>query len=407
MSRISSLDGLRGWFLITMTLSHLVLRQDHWISKVHFRHIMFVESAQGFIFISGLLFGIVQFRRIETKGMPFVWRSSLRRAATLWVATVSLTFFLLACRDVLPFGMDVFRNWLGVTGLHDLTRVAAVILLTFQPTFLDILPQYILYLLLAPAVLIFIRKGWWPVVAALAVICWMAAQLGLMTPVSRIVDQLFTTTDRQGLRMAFDPMGWQLLFLSGVIFGALWRRGDLRTASLFPPGAAWPIAALAVLMFFIPLRVITAHGWMDNEVIKTFVVMERRSNFGPVYLLNFIAAAWLLGWLLTRGPEISSRALGMVTAGLHHLVSLPLIVCLGRHSLLTYIWHVLLIYSLRYVDRAILPLEGWPSDLAIITVFALLFVPALIVERWKQGPSMPPVPFVPAPVPVETPRSKR
>ncbi|MDB6453100.1 OpgC domain-containing protein [Falsirhodobacter sp. 20TX0035] len=386
MSRISSLDGLRGWFLITMTLSHLVLRQEHWVSKIHFRHVMFVESAQGFIFISGLLFGMVQFRRLETRGLPFVWRSSARRAMILWVTTVSLTLALMICRDVLPFGLEAFRNWLGTTGLHDPTRVAAILTLAFQPTFLDILPQYILYLLAAPALLVLIRKGWWPVAAAITAIWWMVSQLGLMLPVSRAVNRVFATSDGQGLRMAFDPMGWQLLFMSGVILGALWVRGDITTDRIFPKDRAWAVAAVAVLLFFAPLRIATANGWLDGDTISSFVMMEKRADFGPVYLLNFIAAAWLIGWLLARGGEMRSPALNIAAGLLQKLVALRPIVCLGRHSLLTYVWHVLLIYTLHYLDRAVVPLEGSPSNYAIVVLFALLFVPALIAEQRAPRP---------------------
>ncbi|WP_435167666.1 OpgC domain-containing protein [Falsirhodobacter sp. 1013] len=392
MSRISSLDGLRGWFLITMTLSHLVLRQQHWVSKVHFRHVMFVESAQGFIFISGLLFGMVQFRRLEAKGLPFVWRSSVRRAMILWATTVSLTFALMICRDVLPFGVEAFRNWLGTAGVHDPTRAAAILTLAFQPTFLDILPQYILYLLAAPAFLVLIRKGWWPVAAAMTAIWWMVSQLGLMLPVSRAVNRFFATSDGQGLRMAFDPMGWQLLFMAGTIFGALWVRGDITPDRLFPKDRAWAVAAAAILLFFAPLRIATANGWLDGDTISSFVMMEKRADFGPVYLLNFIAAAWLIGWLLFRGGEMRSPTLNMVARLFQKLVAIRPIVCLGRHSLLTYVWHVLLIYTLHYFDRAVIPLEGAPSNYAIALLFVLLFIPALVSEQMKSRPLPAPAP---------------
>lgn len=390
MSRIIALDGLRGWFLITMTLSHLVLQQESWISKFHFRHFMFVESAQGFIFISGLLFGLVQYGRLQRFGRVTVLKSTFRRVFQLWFWTVALAFGLMWLRDVLPFGAEVFRNWLGVTTFTEPVRALALAMLVFQPTFLDILPQYILYLMVAPVILIMVQRDMWPVAAALTIVCWMSSQLGLMLPFSRGINSVFAATDGQGFRLAFDAMGWQLLFMTGIIFGALFRRGDLTAEALFPRHSAWPLAAAAVLLFFAPLRISTANGWLDSDTISVFVMMEKRADFGPVYVLNFVAACWLMGWLLYRGPHLVSSPLRGIAGLLHLMITLPAVVRLGRHSLLTYVWHVLLIYSLHYVDRVFGPLTGISITVAIALMFTLLFVPATCRE-WlaKRSDALP------------------
>lgn len=381
MQRIIALDGLRGWFLVTMTLSHLVLQQESWISQFHFRHFMFVESAQGFIFISGLLFGLIHFKRLETSGAAFVWKSAFKRAFLLWVWAVVLAFGLMWARDILPFGSEVFHNWLGLAGFAEPLRAAAVALLIFQPTFLDILPQYVLYLLVAPVVVWAVHRGLWPVAASLTVVCWMSSQLGLMLPFSRSSNMLFAASDGQGLRLAFDPMGWQLLFMGGIIFGARYRRGDFSADMLFPRQSAWPMAAVTVLLFFAPLRIATANGWLDGDTIGVFVKMERRADFGPVYVLNFLAACWLIGWLMHQGPKLASPVLRLLAKGLRRLVTLPAVVRLGRHSLLTYVWHVLLVYSLHYVDQIYGPLDGAAGTFAIALMFVLLFIPSAVWDR--------------------------
>ncbi|MCJ8139817.1 OpgC domain-containing protein [Falsirhodobacter halotolerans] len=381
MSRIIALDGLRGWLLISMTLSHIVLGRNHWVSEFHFRHFMFVESAQGFIFISGLLFGMIQYRRLQRMGPGPVWISAGRRAAQLWIATVLLTFAFMILRDTLPEGVDTFRYWLAVSSLQENMRMLAVMLLAFQPTFLDILPQYILFLLMAPAVLLLVRRDMWPVAAALTTICWMASQLGLMLPFYNIFNGVFMASDGQGLRFAFDPMGWQLLFMTGVIFGSLMQRGSYSAADFFPKGAGWPVAACLVLLFFAPLRIATAHGWLDGDTISVFVMMEKRADFGPVYVLNFIAACWLMGWLLYRGPNLASPILRRVANGLQRAVHVGPVVVLGQHALLTYVWHVILIYALHYVDRNVVSLTGATGTAVLLLLFGLLFVPATIRQR--------------------------
>ncbi|QUS37293.1 OpgC domain-containing protein [Falsirhodobacter algicola] len=389
MMRMTALDGLRGWFLITMTLSHVVLQQGVWLDWLHFRNLMFVESAQGFVFLSGLLFGMVQYRRLIKQGPQALWQSAGRRVLELWCWAVGLLILVLMARNHLPNGAWIYRNWLGQSGLEDPIRVAAIATTIFQPTFMDILPQYMIYIAVAPAVLLLVRRELWPLAAALSIIVWMSAQLGLVLPLSRGVDLLAEARDGQGLRMAFDPMGWQLLFMGGVIVGSLWQRGTLRAEHLFPAGPAWPLAALAVMLFFLPLRVLTAHGWLDPQTLGLFAQMERRSNLGPVYVMNFVAAAWLMGWLLHRGAE-AAPVIQRIAAGLRRLVGWEWAALLGRHSLQTYVWHVVLVYALRYADAAHGPLGPVQATLGVAVALLLLPLPACLLEgRFIRRPVAP------------------
>ena len=48
---------MRGYFLVFMLINHLIFVGGYWMMEVNHRQFAFVEDAQGFVFLSGLLIG--------------------------------------------------------------------------------------------------------------------------------------------------------------------------------------------------------------------------------------------------------------------------------------------------------------------------------------------------------------
>src|SRR3546814_9093659 len=72
---------------------------------------------------------------------------------------------------------------------------------------MDILPQYIVYLIVSPPLVWLCVKGRWPLVAAGCVIAWTAVQLGLHLPAAAAIDETLA------LRAHFNVLTWQVLFM--------------------------------------------------------------------------------------------------------------------------------------------------------------------------------------------------
>lgn len=380
--RSGLLDGLRGSFLLFMTLSHMVLQGGFFLQNFHFRQLMFTESAQGFIFLSGLLAGMVQGARYLKKGESAMRKSLLSRMLELWIYTTGLVALAWIARDTLPGGTLAWKNWLGFSGFEDPLRLIAVASFLFQPTFADILPQYVVYLGAGILVIPLVLKGRWLLVMTVSVLLWTVAQLGINGLLSGPLDTLIKAGDGQGLRAAFDVFAWQILFVSGMVFGALSAAGRIDWTKIFRPDRLEvPAAALLVVLFFAPLRIATAHGLLPVEVLKPFSSMEIRSNLGPVYVLNFLGIATLVSWLLIAGKSCAISWVARISGGLRLLFSLAPLRLLGRHSLQVYTWHVVLVYAARYSD-ARWGLEGELQKTALaLCSFGLLFLPALWRER--------------------------
>lgn len=382
MKRLDFLDGLRGFFVLTMMLSHLVLYDGVWLQYLHFREVMFVESTQGFVFVSGLMFGLMQAKRLLRHGPHVMRRAVWSRMFELWLWTIGLIFLGLLARDLTPGGIMAWRNWLGTAPIDDPMRIFAILTLTFQPTFLDILPMYILFMAVAPLMIAWVVAGRWMLAAGASALVWTACQLDVASLWTGGLNAMLTAPDKQGLRVAFDPMGWQVPFMAGLIFGALWATDRLRWDRIFGPGTRdLAMVAGVFLVLFAPLRIASAHWGMPEVMFKAFRPLEVRSNFGLIYVLSFAAAGFLFTWIAIAGKTDPLRPVRALSRGLNRVFTLPALCLLGRHALHVYIWHVVLIYAVRYIDSTWGP-GGQVLNTAItLCAIALLWVPPLIRER--------------------------
>ncbi|MEW5716889.1 OpgC domain-containing protein, partial [Pseudomonas sp. SB113] len=123
------------------------------------------------------------------------------------------------------------------------------------------------------------------------------------------------------------------------------------------------------------------HGLMPDFMMAKFVTMEVRADFGPVYLVNFAAAALGLAWLLIAGPHHKSPTVQKLAAAVTWVFTLKFLQLLGRHSLHVYVWHVAIVYAVYYIDAYTPDFSQVTKTLIAFAAIALLAIPALWRER--------------------------
>ncbi|MCM2291248.1 OpgC domain-containing protein [Allorhizobium sp. BGMRC 0089] len=401
MKRLDVLDGMRGYFLVFMMLNHLIFTGDYLLVQVNQRNLVFVEDAQGFVFMSGLLVGLVYGKKMLKNGYAAARKKIWARAFELYRYAMGIILIVLAARFVLPGSTQIWHDWLGETHLDDPLRMGSIATFLFQPTFMDILPQYIVYMLFAPILIYFCITGRWLGVAIGSLLVWMAGQLGLHMLVTTPIDHFLHANETEGIRSSFNLLGWQIVFFGGLIVGSLAATGTIEWKKVFTPeNTLLPKVALAILLFFMPLRIMTAHGILPDYVLHKFTTMEVRSDLGPVYLINFAALGALVAWLLIAGPAYGSVFVQKASAVVNRVFSLSFLQLIGRHSLHVYVWHVLIVFAVRYIDGRIGPFNELTKTAIAIFCVSLLALPALYRERDTHfAPAFGPKPTpVPAPV---------
>ncbi|MDQ0134032.1 hypothetical protein J2T08_001950 [Neorhizobium galegae] len=393
MKRFDIIDGMRGYFLVFMVLNHLIFAGGYLLVKINHNQLAFVEDAQGFVFLSGLLIGMVYAKKMLKNGYAAGRTAIYNRAFELYRYAMGIVLVVLAAQMLLPGAYSIWFNWLGYTTFDDPLRLAAIATFLYQPTFMDILPQYIVYMLFAPMLVKLVLEDKWHYVVAGSVILWMAAQLGLQQIATTPLNDLVMGADDQGIRVSFNLLGWQVVFYSGLVLGALTSAGKIKWSNILSPDNTFiPKVALLMVLFFLPLRLITAHELMPPHMIGKFASMEIRADFGPVYLLNFAAVATLVTWLIVAGPKHKDEWVRRIAGAITWVFSIKYLQLLGRHSLYVYVWHVAIVYFVYYFDGRTPELNEFTKTAIALVSIALLSLPALWRERDKLFGTAEPAP---------------
>jgi hypothetical protein len=210
------LDFFRGLSLIFIFIDHI---PHNFLSYFTLQSITFFDAAEVFIFISGFTAALVYGRRLASKGVIYATAQVWRRAWQLYVAHIFL--FVLFVAEVsytaATFKNPMYNEEMRVADFLDEPHVAVIkaLLLQFQPAFLDILPMYIVMLVIFPAVLIGMRAHWLLVLIPSALL-YLAVQ----------VFDLSVPAYPAGHDWYFNPLAWQFLFVSGAVLAHLTARGD-------------------------------------------------------------------------------------------------------------------------------------------------------------------------------------
>ncbi|SNB70359.1 hypothetical protein SAMN07250955_107178 [Arboricoccus pini] len=382
MGRLEIFDGLRGYFLVFMLINHLTFTGGSILLHVNHAELGFVQDAQGFVFLSGLLVGMVYARRMAKDGFRQACQRMWKRALELYAYAMGCLVVILLLSRLLHYSWVFWGAWLGQLIRGDLTFKVAAATLLYQPTFMDILPQYIFYLMAAPPLVWLCLNGRFAYVAIGSLLLWFAVQVGLHLPLVDGADHVLGgLRTNLTLRAGFDPLAWQLLFVAGLVLGALSSTRQLDWRRVFGPSQTMAIkAALAFLVFFAALRLAETFDLLSDDVMARLAFLERRAEFGPIGMLNFAALAYAVGWILMAGPMAEASWVRRLAGWLTALFSLPALRLLGRHSLQVYAFHVVIIYLMRGLDWHYGPFSNATKILLTGFGLALLTLPALLRE---------------------------
>jgi hypothetical protein len=352
--RRPELDALRGLFLVWMTLTHLPTRLSDYFNQP----LGFVSSAEGFVFLSALLVAHLYFRKAaEDQDLvrEKLWKRSLR---IYGYHVLMLVFaFTIAASLASHTHRPALVNLLNFYFAHPFTAVVGSLLLIYCPPLLDILPRYVVFMLLTPPALAFARRRGWGGVLAFSGFVWALAQIGLREWVHTLVVHI------TGLKVplqetgAFNLFAWQLVWVLGLWIGACSAEGTLPFTRL--PRVAFPISA-SVCLFFIGIR----HGWLGPRLTQeTLGVQLDKWQIGPLRLINLIAFACVMYWLRKLVVRI---------------VSVEPFLTLGKASLEVFCAHVFFVFvGLALLYGQMSQLHGVLATVLITLTFSGMLLVAI------------------------------
>jgi len=355
--RIPQLDSLRGFLLVWMTLTHLPTRVSACSNQV----VGYVSAAEGFILLAAVLTGQIQRRDKEKYGRAGARNRLFHRARRIYsyhLVLLGVAFGICGPAAVylhrvpLQFLLDYFIE-------RPKAALAAAPLLLYNPPLLDILPIYIVFMLLTPAILwVAAKQGWVTVLSASACV-WFLAQCNLRGWVYAGLSHWGFPIPLKEMG-AFDVFGWQLLWVGGLALGE----------ARFPP--RWPNWVLALCGAVAVILFVCRHTSFDALTGPAlFDLLVDKWKLGILRLID--AAA--LGILLVRfGSRLADSKLGGRLA------------VLGRASLEVFSAH--LIFCLTFLGIGHGPdarFGPWEEAVVLAVTLGGLFVVAGQVERRRAA----------------------
>jgi hypothetical protein len=369
MKRRLELDAARGLMLVWMTTTHLPTA----LSAYSNQPFGFVSASEGFIFLSALFAGLIYWRMAERAGY-------LAMTGKLWMRTLRLYGYhvlLLAFAFVVAVPIASHGNRPALHNLLDFyfavgptQAITEAALLIYRPPLLDILPMYIIFLLLTPVALSIARRIGWRYMLGASAGIWALAQFGLR---ERIYDlfQLLGVRIPLNEMGSFDLWGWQLCWILGVWCGTLWAKGNWEVERQVKPVT---IPAAVIALAFLGMRYAIPHGLELGRLAFLF----DKWHLGLARIIDFgCVAALLIHFQRFLRP----------------LAVWPLVM-LGQSSLQVFCVHLLFCFGGLTLLGSETMLSGWTQAALFVGTIAAMLGTAKIVSTREEkaerlGPQVP------------------
>jgi len=291
-------DLFRGLALWAIFVNHI---PGNWMGFVTPRNYVLADATETFVLLAGYAAGIAYGRIMDRQGWFFAASRVMGRAFTLYVAHIFLLVVFAAQVGYSAAALDS-GAYLDELHLDPFTQapyraLLEALLLRYQPSFLNILPLYIVLLAMFALALPLLRRPW----------LMLALSYGFYAVVRQTDWSLPAWT---GEDWFFNPLAWQALFFTGCALGYVPRGG--KPVAL---GFRWWLAAgcIVLLIAGAAASIILYFRWDIAEerlpqAVASYLAGIDKTAMHPMRLASMLALTYLVahavpreaGWLRSR-----------------------------------------------------------------------------------------------------------
>lgn len=353
------LDFFRGIAMFIILVAHIP--GNRWTGWIPARF-GFSDATEIFVFCSGMASAIAFGSSFDRQGW---WLGTARVAFRCWQvfwAHIGLFFFVAMSMAALDLYGGFEKSYVNSLNLghffkDPMTQLVGLFTLTYVPNYFDILPMYLVVLMLMPLIIGLEKAGLWPV-AMMSVLIWLAANPymaglgpnGVSLPAE-------PWSDREWF---FNPFGWQLLFFTGFAFMKGWLPKP-------PVSKVLVVLAAAFLILSAPYGSWKVFTWVKAaspdlaELIKpgrdAIGEWREKTDFGLLRYAHFLSLAYL-GWVAAGEGGKRLIASGQSLGARLWSVLLKVITKVGQQSLAVFVFSMALArfigFALDQTDRAVM-----------------------------------------------------
>ena len=384
--RYASIDGLRGLFVLAMASSHYAVLGPS-IGPLDYRWISFADSSQGFVFLSGLTFGLVMTRKVRSTGIGCLGPHAARRALLVYKYHVATLLFAIVVTATMGGAHPLLVQ---ASSGHAVLNAVLGVLLLHQPPYLDILPLYLILIALTPFAIRAFERGHGLAVLAASGVLWIAAPISPLVAFFEVATAAAGAADVSGVyRQNFNPFAWQMVYAVGLYLG--WRLANERlpTDALRTRRAAHLAALAAVLgivllvyrnLGMVPLASVQRH-------VEILELSQRKTEVTLYVALGAAGFGYLTAWLHIGAPRSDVAAIRWLGRAAVWITTRPILQSVGRQSIRAFAAHLFWLFG---ASAAIARLDlnaHWASVLFFAGFGAILLVVGL-GERGRSPPAV-------------------
>lgn len=365
--RCYAVDVARGFCLVVMTIDHLPSNIMSRFSNTMFGPFGFFTGASIFVFLSGIVSAWVYGSVLDNHGVVATLCRVLRRALQLYLANTILFLFIFVAILLKVGNVQLLQDdELFLISNEPWSALYQGLFLFYRPGYLDILPMYIVFLLIITPALVMFRAahGW--LVMGLSMLIWLLLQV--------------FSPESHGL----NPLGYQVLFVAGLSIGCI---SNIESKLKLPNMIRIAKVGFSLFLILLVIRFLfgllfysghlihlTNNSFQDlrsilllSNVWKSFTHLE---NNGFLRLANFVFFALTTVYLWPRIPAQLKKS---------HLIRW--LAYLGQHSLPVFIWSVMVVYMSMVLQPAS-PSYTWRILDIVLCISSLLIPSELDKSRW-------------------------
>jgi hypothetical protein len=308
----NAVDFWRGFALVTIFINHI---PGIFYERLTHRNFSISDSADLFVFLAGWSLRLL----VGNPGRASAGYLVIRlggRALTIYVAQIliiAVAIGMLASAALL-LQNPLILEWHNAAAVFQdpVPAHLGLVALTHHLGYFDILPLYVVLMLMAPAVALVDRY-----------LPWLLLPLSLAIYFAALVFQITLPSWPVQGEWFFNPIAWQAVFVLGFVFA----KGDRGPGAFVRRNIRWiRIAAVPVV---IAGALIIWNGWWPDPVKvpqPTLLFIQSKSYITPMRLIQFLALIALFSaaypyilkafpWLVSFGSMLGRNSLEVFCVG--------------------------------------------------------------------------------------------
>jgi len=369
--RIPYIDGIRGYLIISLTISHIsAILGNNLFGYISHKTFSLFFTGEGFMFISGLMIGYIYCKPVESMGLNYCIKLSLKRS--LKILYYYIAVYVFSAIPILIFGLenspvvsDLFKERNPFTTQSFVLFLSSV----YRPAFFDILSLYIILIATSPIIVHLYQKGKAAILIGASFLMWSSVQYGITEKVILLIEKKYSFDP--SILGSFNILAWQLPFFIGIIIGinAYKKPSTFIWLAKITRGKALKSIIAILLVFFLYRMLI-----QFNIIRMGYDVLVDYLKLDIMTLINFFCFGITLFCILSSENNEQNKYIRTAKKITAYILNTSLLTVIGKNTLLTFSLSVIISYWIASI-KPLFTIDNFASaSLIILVVIVILFL---------------------------------